>query len=237
MKVANGTNDNKSANRSLLIYGCPKVGLSTLAAEFPDPIFLNLRDDLSRLKAREIKVTDWAGFINAGAELSQGKYKFKTLVLAHIEDLWSMLTDHITKNSNQKNGTAANNISELSYGDWRQAMQIFEEKLEKLFSIGDTLLLSHEVPELRNIRGLERTCFSLNLERKASMIALAKVEATGRLFMCEQDLRILSFLPTEFQVTGSRIRALLDDKFVIREGQPLEFIHLLNQGAVVEKTA
>lgn len=237
MKIANGTKDCKNGNRSLLIYGCPKTGLSTMAAQFPDPLFLNLRDDLTRLNAREIKITDWTGFINAGAELSQGKHVFKTLVLAHVEDLWAMLTDHITKNSNQKNGTIASNISELSYGDWRQAMQIFEEKLDKLFSLGNVVLLSHEVPELRNIRGLERTCFTLNLERKASMIALAKVEATGRLFMCEQDLRILSFLPTEYQITGSRIPALLDGKFVIRKGEPPEFIHLLSQGSLIEKTA
>jgi hypothetical protein len=237
MKIANGANDHKIGNRSLLLYGSPKVGLSTLAAEFPDPLFLNLRDDLSRMKVKEIKITDWTGFINAGAELSQGKHSFKTLVLAHIEDLWSMLTDHITKSSNQRNGTAANNLSELSYGDWRQALQIFEEKLDKLFSLGNVVLLSHEVPELRNIRGLERTCFTINLERKASMIALGKVEATGRLFVCEQDLRILSFLPTEYQVTGSRIQALLENKFVIREGEPPEFIHLLNQRSPEEKTA
>jgi len=237
MKIANGTNNHTNGKHSLLIYGCPKIGLSTLAAQFPDPLFLNLRDDLSRVNAREIKITDWTAFINAGAELSQGKHVFKTLVLAHIEDLWSMLTEHITNNSNQKNGTAANNLSELSYADWRQALLIFEEKLEKLFSLGNIILLSHEVPELRNIRGLERTYFTINLERKASLIVLAKVEATGRLFMCEQDLRILSFLPTEYQITGSRIPVLLDGKFVIRKDEPPEFINLLNQGQVTDKTA
>ena len=48
MKIANGTNENKNGNRSMLIYGCPKDGLSSLAAQFPDALFLNLRDDLSR---------------------------------------------------------------------------------------------------------------------------------------------------------------------------------------------
>ena len=67
------------------------------------------------------------------------------------------------------------------------------------------------------------------------MIALAKVEATGRLFICEQDLRILSFLLTEYQVTGSRIPALLDGKFVIRKDEPPEFIHLHQPGFTLLK--
>jgi len=47
---------------------------------------------------------------------------------------------------------------------------------------------------------------------------------------------LLGSFPSHFAFQV-RIPALLDDKFVIREGEPPEFIRLLSQGSVIEKTA
>jgi len=42
--------------------------------------------------------------------------------------------------------------------------------------------------------------------------------------MVEQDLRVLSFRPTENQVTGSRIQSLLAKKWIVEPDQEPEFL-------------
>ena len=158
---------------SILIYGVPKIGLSTLANQLPDPLFINLDDNLDYLEPKKvININNWQEFINAGAEICEGKHPCRTIVLSHVERLWTYVCDHITTVANGKNGTKAENISDLSYSDWRQAIDMFETKLKKLISLSNTVLLSHEIAETRNIRGIERTHFLANLERKVSLVVL-----------------------------------------------------------------
>jgi hypothetical protein len=213
---------------SLLIYGQPKIGLSTLASSMPDPLFLNLDDHLTHLKdVKEIDITCWQDFITAGAEISDGKQPSQTLVVSHTERLWGYVCDHLTKTSNGKNGTTAQNIAELSFAEWRMAIDLFEKKLAKLMSLRNTILLSHEIAEARNVRGVERIHFMANLERKVQLVVLNLVDAVGRLYSVEQDLRILSFVSQENQVTGSRIPMLQNRKFVIQDRDVSPFIRVI----------
>ncbi len=213
---------------SILVYGVPKIGLSTLATQFPDPVFINLDDNLSYLAPKkEIKVSNWDDFIRAGAEISEGKSPSQTLVVAHVERLWQFTCDHVTATANGKNGTKAENIADLAYSDWRQAIDLFETKLKKLTSLGNTVFLSHEIAESRNIRGLERTHFLANLERKASLVVLNLVDSVGRLYSVEQDVRILSFISQENQITGSRIPELTNKKFVFQDQDISPFIRVI----------
>lgn len=223
---------------SLLLYGQPKIGLTELAGRFPAPIaFFNLKDDPSRIKAECFQIPDWPTFLIKAGEVSSRRDQFRTIIVGHVEDMWSQICDFVTRSSNQKNGSAAQNLSELSYADWRQALQILEEKLAKLLTMGNVVLLSHELAEARNIRGNERTHFLINLEKKAQLVVLNSVQAIGRLYICEQDLRLLSFIPVEHQVSGSRLPELLDRKFIIRTGEQPEFIELLNQRPQMAKSA
>lgn len=208
----------KSKPWSILIYGQPKIGLSTLASQLPDPLWLNLDDDLSYLEPKKvIDITSWQDFIQAGSDICAGKYQAATVVLSHLERLWTYACDHVTSLANGKNGTSAENISELSFSDWRQAIDLFETKLRKLTSLGNTILLSHEITEVRNIRGIERMHFMANMERKVNLVVQNLVDATGRLYTVEQDIRILSFVSQENQVTGSRIPELQGQKFVFQD--------------------
>jgi hypothetical protein len=213
---------------SILLYGVPKIGLSTMASSFPEPVFINLDDHLNHLKnVKEISITNWDDFITAGAEISEGKHQSQTLVVSHTERLWQFACDHVTTVANGKNGTKAENISDLSFSDWRMAIDLFEKKLAKLMSLRNTILLSHEIADVRNVRGLERTYFQANLERKAQLVVLNLMDAVGRLYAIEQDIRILSFTNQENQITGSRIPELQNRKFVIQDRDISPFIRVI----------
>ncbi len=218
---------------SLMIYGIPKIGLTEIASQATGSIlYLNLKDDVSKLNCINVSISNWLDFLSVGNDIVNGKYKFNTIVLGHIEDLWEYLCNHITEKFNLENGTSAQNISELSYGEWRRALNVFENKLKKFLSLGNMILLSHELTELRNIRGVERTHFLANIERKAQLIVLNLVDAIGRLYTSEQDLRVLSFIPKENQITGSRIIALLKKNYVIRTDERPEFYSDLKKDSI-----
>lgn len=231
-------NHNFQSNYSLLIYGMPKIGLTELAGQFPKPIvFFNLKDDPAKIDGTVLRIPDWLTFLQTASDVNNEKTKYKTVILAHLEDLWQYICDFVTQTANDKNGTSAANISELSFSEWRQAIQLFEEKVKKFMTLGNTIILSHELTENRNVRGNERTHYLLNLEKKAQLVALNLVQAVGRLFMTEADLRVLSFCPAENQITGSRIPELLDRKFIIHKDEPPEFIELLNQRPKIAMSA
>lgn len=77
-----------------LVYGATKVGKSTFASGFPDPVFLATHDaGLDALTVHRVQIADrvdedgnviedaWTRFLHACAELQLGRHPFKTVVV------------------------------------------------------------------------------------------------------------------------------------------------------------
>jgi hypothetical protein len=94
-----------------VIFGPEGIGKSTLAAQFPAPVFLDTEGgthhlDVARLPAPKT----WADVVSAIAVLATEAHDFKTLVIDTADWLEKLLVDHVCKQANKSS------IEDFGYG-------------------------------------------------------------------------------------------------------------------------
>jgi hypothetical protein len=220
------------------LYGQSKIGLSSIAAQFPGVLVLNVSDRLEQFGVREECIESWEGFLKVGMAVSEGKYaELSWLCIAHIGALWELCADHAVMGFNRQNGTSAKTTSEASYAVWKEALRTFESKLQKLSRLANLLILEHEQPELRNTFGVERTFIQPALEKHVLLKVSHQSDCIGRVFMVESGARMASFQPAPHQLAGSRLPELLHKQFVLSPGVRPEFMDLICQPRPVSISA
>ncbi len=126
-----------------VIFGPEGIGKSTLAAQFPAPVFLDTEGgthhlDVARLPAPK----SWAEVVAAIAALATEAHEFKTLVLDTVDWLEKLLVDHVCKTANKAS------IEDFGYGKGyvvlAEEFTKFLASLEPLLRRGmHVLLLAH----------------------------------------------------------------------------------------------
>ena len=132
-------------NQVILLYGRAKVGKTTLASEFPNPVFLATESGHGYLK-KKVKVCDcgsWTKFINACKYLSKGEHDRKTVVIDTIDNLVDSCTEHICGEQ------GIGHPSELAMGKgWALVTSELRRTMTKLSLLPYTLVMvSHSVKE------------------------------------------------------------------------------------------
>lgn len=232
MKQVKKTQRVEPASSTIMVtlYGQSKIGLSSLAVQFPGMLMLNVNDRLEQLEVREERIESWEGFLNLGMAVSEGKYAdLSWLCISHIGALWELCADHAVSAFNRQNGTSAKTTSEASYAVWKDSIRTFEAKLQKLSRLANLLILEHEQPELRNAFGVERTFIQPSLEKHVLQKVGHLSDCIGRVFMTESGARMVSFQPAPHQLAGSRLPELLSRQFVLELCARPEFIDILAQ--------
>jgi len=211
----------------ILLYGQSKCGLSTIAAQFPSPLFLDINDNLGQLKTRSVKVGSWEEFLEYALEISKGKYAQQTIIVSHVDGLWDLAQEFVVESFNKLNGVNIKALADASYSLWKEALKLFESKLVKLSGLGNLVLLAHEIVENRNFNGIERSIVQANLERYVQSKVTTMADAIGRVLLTESGARLMTFQPAPHQITGSRLTELLQKQYIIEVGKRPEFIDQL----------
>lgn len=115
-----------------VIFGPEGIGKSTLAAQFPSPVFLDTEGgthhlDVARLHAPKT----WADVVAAIAALATEAHEFKTLVIDTADWLEKLLVDHVCKAANKAS------IEDFGYG---KGYVILAEEFAKFLASLDPLL-------------------------------------------------------------------------------------------------
>jgi len=79
----------------VLIYGKPKIGKSTLASSFPNPVFLATEAGLNHLEVFKTSINSWEKFLDACADLAKGEHKFNTIIIDTVDNLVAYCTDYV----------------------------------------------------------------------------------------------------------------------------------------------
>ena len=91
---------NDIAAQTILLYGAPKTGKSTLCAGIPDALFLATEPGLNHLDVYQVPVNSWEEIIDAVNELAAGKHPFRAVVVDTVDNAYKFCTNYICKKFN-----------------------------------------------------------------------------------------------------------------------------------------
>lgn len=153
-------------NEIFLIYGRPKIGKSTLAAEFPEPVFLATEPGLkyiTRIKDEDKKVIrDWETFCKYNDALAKDKAKYKTIVVDTITNLVKYCNDFVC----DREGMSHPSDKPMGKG-WNMVTQEFWTEMNKLTQSGRCIVLvAHSKDMEIKTRGKDYNRITINLSGK-----------------------------------------------------------------------
>lgn len=115
-----------------VVYGPEGVGKSTLASQFPEPVFLDTEGGTHHLDVvRFPEASTWDDITAAVAQLATGDHNFKTLVIDTADWLEKRLAEHICRKANKES------IEDFGYG---KGYVILAEEFAKFLTSLDTLI-------------------------------------------------------------------------------------------------
>lgn len=136
----------------ILVYGPPGIGKTTLASEFPSPVFLQIEDgtpgDLELTSFG--KLDTYNQVIDALSALYTEKHDYQTLVLDSISEMQKLVFAETCARGDDK-GNAKVNIEDFGYGKgYVYAQRIWQELLDGLNALRrdrnmTIILIAHSV--------------------------------------------------------------------------------------------
>jgi hypothetical protein len=130
----------KLEGRTIVIYGPPKVGKSTLASEMGNVFFLDTEGGLTDLEVFSEPVSDWQIFLEWCAAIASEPDRYDAVCI----DTFDMLALYCTNYTNNKLGIAHESDADWGKG-WKMANQEFTRALAKLASLPELglILIGH----------------------------------------------------------------------------------------------
>ena len=199
---------------SVLFYGTPKSGKTTIASHFPKALVFAFEKGYSAIPGiMAMPVNNWREFRNFLIDLRDDETKemFKTIVIDTADIAWDYCVDYIC----QQNGVTK--INEIPYGGGYQlASREFDTCIRKILQLNYGLvLISHSKEKtLKDEQGNEYDQIMPTLENKARLICERTCDIIG---MCrpvkEADGSVetrLFLRETPRYVAGSRFKYIVD---------------------------
>ncbi len=126
------------AKYTMFLYGREKIGKTTLAAQFPDALFLMCEPGARSLEIYRINVNNWVDFVDS-IKLLKTSPKFKTIIIDTVDLAFKYCTDYVCKKLA---------IQHPSEGEWGMAYGMIRDEfvlqLSTLAKMGrGVIFLSH----------------------------------------------------------------------------------------------
>lgn len=187
----------------ILLYGIPKIGKSSWAAQFTDALFLSTEEGLNHLEVYEAPVKNWDDFLNVVREIEGGSNTFKTVIIDTLDNLYLFCQQYIYKLHNIRHE------SDMSYGKgWAQVDAEFRRQITRLSQIKQLgkVFISHaeekefikkgqDKPEIKITHTLPKRARKI-ISGMADMILFMEADQHGR--------RVIRTKPTTEYEAGDR---------------------------------
>lgn len=203
---------------TMLLYGPPKIGKSTIANSFPKALFVAAEEGLKFLDAYKQGVRTWEEVLGIQKDLLKPGHDFQTVVFDTADALFTLCTDYVCKKLN---------IDHPSDEDWGKGWAALRDNFQKLVTPlaapdlnGKTrfglIFLSHDrdVEVKGRVTKTKRT--TCTLPGTARRVLLPMVDVVGYCGFARDkngeptDERIVTFKPTEVIEAGDRTGRLPD---------------------------
>lgn len=200
----------------ILIYGQPKIGKTSLAAQFPKNLLLAFEPGYNALNNAMVQpVIKWSEFKQILKQLSQPEIqeKFDTITLDTIDLVWEACEKYIcSQNVNEETGEVPKALGDIPWGKgYDLCKKEFDGALRQIAMLGYGLvLISHE--QLKSVKtesGKEYQKFMPTLPDRPKLIANRLVDIIAYLRLSTDDgKRYIYTRGNERFEAGSRFRLL-----------------------------
>lgn len=185
----------------IFIYGLPKIGKSTFASKFNNPIFLATEAGLDSLEVYQIPINSWQEFLKTKEELKRGEHNYKTIVIDTVDNLFLWCNDFIMKKH------LIEHASDLEWGKgWELVRNEFRRHIIDLsfFPYGLIMISHSEEREIRKRHDPDtHTKITFTLPRNARHLISGMADMI-LFFDMEKDKRIIRTKPSANHDAGDR---------------------------------
>ena len=143
----------KLSDYSILLYGTPGIGKTTLCSEFPDALFLTTETGSKSLSIYDRPIKKWSNFVSAIKLLKEDK-QFKNIILDRVDKLYDMcfkyMCDTVLMIDHPQD--------EKDYGkSWGEINKEYYKWIDKLLALDKgVVMVSHQQEkEIKTLSGLE----------------------------------------------------------------------------------
>jgi hypothetical protein len=85
------------ADLTVLLYGPPKIGKTTMAAGADHALFLATEPGLNHLEAYQMPINSWEEMLDACADIVTTEHDFRTIIIDTIDNAYSLCADYICR--------------------------------------------------------------------------------------------------------------------------------------------
>lgn len=201
----------------LLIYGPEKMGKTTLASEFPNPVFLQTeKGESGSLELNSFgHLTSYEQVIEAIGALAQEDNDFQTVVLDSVSALQKLIWDKVCRDSNVKTIELAGGGYGKGYLEadnlWLEVLDglnfLRNERSMAVVLIGHAVISRFDDPETQSY-----SRYDIDLHKRAEGLLKREVDA---ILLVKKDVTIKT------EGKGDRVRADGGDtRWIYTEGKP-----------------
>jgi GTPase SAR1 family protein len=194
----------KMEEQTILLYGPPKIGKSSLASQFDNPLFLATEAGLNSLEVFQIPIPTWDEFLTACKDIAGGKHEFKTIVIDTVDNLFKACAEFVRKKNNIQHE------SDLEWGKgWQLVKDEFSRALTKLSLLPYGLvMISHsDTIEIKTRTAkITKQVPTLNKSAREIVLGMSDIILYAESTVTEKDgeVRIIRTKPSENYEAGDR---------------------------------
>lgn len=224
--------------KNLIIFSKPKVGKTSLLAELPDCLILDLEEGSDYVDAMKLKATSVEEIKAIGEEIKKAGYPYKyiavdtitaleTICIPYAEKLYSkkpmgkswfkMTSDGklSAESGKAQYGNILNLPNGAGYAYLREAVTKVIEYIKTLAP--RVILVGHIKDTLLEKSGAEFSSSDLDLTGKIKRILTSQSDAIGYLYRKGRDKNIISFATSDNIACGARPNHLRNQEIVLSE--------------------
>jgi len=210
--------------RSLLIYGPPKFGKTTILSQLEDNLIVDIEQGSNFVEALKMQANNLTEFNETCKAIYKAgqPYKYSTLdTISKLEDWCERSATAKYKQSAMGRNFTGQTVLELDYGkgyqllrtEFKQWMDVFKRTSEHIIFIG------HVKDSVIEKEGDQVSVKDIDLTGKLKSITAADVDAIGYVYVDPDDntKRRITFFADDDTTAGSRCSHLDGEDFVISE--------------------
>lgn len=186
---------------NFLIYGQPKVGKTTLAANIEGALFLATEQGQHFVSVKKIDLTDWKQVAEIGQALTTQKdHGIKTLVI-DIADLFFKLCEKYIMDKHQ-----VEHPSDLTFGKgYAFVRDEFTRMVTKLNATGVGLVfISHAKEKTIKTKAAEWTTMATSMTGQAQDVIHGLCDIILYCYIDDEGKRLMRTKPTKYILAGDR---------------------------------